>query len=159
MLLTRKKPSSILSITHRKYTNYNNGVQSDESCGYWGGMAPVLELGTTPGHRYSRQAVMMFVGSALQNLNFCGQTPWFLFALASFTVYTCVRLALFRRAASLTVFQHFLLTCTSPKSCLIATSVLNEFFKNGVKISLAIGCRYMTYNNQTILKGLLIIFF
>ena len=133
----------ILLITHRKYTNYNNGVQSGESCGYWGGMAPALELGTPPWYGYSPQAVMIFLGSALQNLDFCGQTPCFLLAFASFTVYTCDRLALFLGAASFTVFQHFLLTGTSPKSCLGAKSVLNELFKNGLKISLTIGCRYI----------------
>ena len=107
-------------------------------------MAPALELGTIPGHGYSPEAVMMFLGSALQNKDFCEQTPCFLFALAGFTVYTRDRLNLFRGASSFTVFQHFLLTGTSPKSCLGATSVLNdEFFKNGVKFSLTIGCRYI----------------
>ena len=106
-------------------------------------MAPALELGTNPGHGYSPQTVIMFLCSALQNLDFYGQIPWFLFALAGFTVYTCDRLALFRRAAFFAVFQHFLRTGTSPKSCLGATSVLNEFLKNYVKFSLALVCRYI----------------
>ena len=59
---------------------------------------------------------------------------------AGFTVDSRTRLALFRGAASFTVFQHFLLRGTSLKPCLRATSVLNELFKNGVKISLATGC-------------------
>ena len=77
-------------------------------------------------------------------MDFCGQTPWFWLAFVCFTVNTRDRFALFRGAASFFVIQHFLLTGTSIKSCLGATSVLNDFFKNGVKISLTIGCRYKT---------------
>ena len=43
--------------------------------------------------------------------------------------YSVVSLSLSLVAASLTVFQHFLLTGTSPKSCLGATSDFNEVFK------------------------------
>ena len=87
----------------------------------------------------------MFRGSALQNLDLCVESPWFLFAFADFSVYTRICLALFREAAFLTVFQHFLLTDSSPKSCLGATSVSNKFFEHGVKMSLGIGCRYTTH--------------
>ena len=45
--------------------------------------------------------------------------------------------------ASFTGFQHFLLTGTSLKSCLGATSDLNEFFKK-CQNSLMTGCRYTT---------------
>ena len=48
----------------------------------------------------------------------------------------------FSRGGFLDRLSTLLLTGTSPKSCLGFTSILNEFFKNGVKISLATGCRY-----------------
>ena len=92
-------------------------------------MTPALELGTTPGHGYSLQAVMLFFGSVLQNHDLSRQTSWFLSILAVFFVFARVRHALSRGAASFTVFLHFLLTGTGPKSCLGATSVLNEIFK------------------------------
>ena len=92
-------------------------------------MAPALELGTVPGHGYSPEAVMMFLGSALQNKDFCEQTPCFLFALAGFTVYTRDRLALFRGASSFTVFQHFLLTGTSLLQTIALTANRLELYR------------------------------
>ena len=75
--------------------------------------------------RYSLQAVMLFYGSVLRHHDFSGQTPWFLSILAVCSVLLRVRHALFREAASFTVFLHFLLTGTWLKSCLGATSVKN----------------------------------
>ena len=71
---------------------------------------------------------MLFFGSALRNSDFSRQTPWFLI-LDVFSVLVRARHALFRGAASFTVFLNFLLTGTWPKSSLGATSVLNEIFK------------------------------
>ena len=88
MRQTTKQPLSILLIIQQKFTNYNNGVQFGESCGYSGGMTPALELGTTPGHGYSLQAVMLFFGSVLQNHDLSRQTSWFLSILA---VFFCFR--------------------------------------------------------------------
>ena len=50
-----------------------------------------------------------------------------LFLFVSLSILAIV--SLFRGAASFTVFPYFLLTGTSPKSCLGATSDLNEYFK------------------------------
>ena len=65
-----------------------------------------------------------------------------LLILVVFLVFLRARHVLSCGAASLSVFVHFLLTGTWPKSCLGATSVLNEFFRIGVEISLTTGCRY-----------------
>ena len=67
MRRTRKLPLTSLLITQQKYTNNDNEVQFGESCGYSGGMAPALKLGTTLGHGYSLQAVMLFPGSVPQH--------------------------------------------------------------------------------------------
>ena len=50
-----------------KYTNYYKKVQFGEVGGLPGGMAPALELSTTPGHGYCNYAVMLLPGSILQN--------------------------------------------------------------------------------------------
>ena len=101
-------------------------------------MAPVLELGLTHGHGYSLQAVMLFSGSVQQK-------PWFqqtnTVVLVNFSCFWCsflylslsLSLSLSLGAVSPTVFLHFLLRGTR-HSCFDATSVLNKFFKNGVKI-------------------------
>ena len=69
-----------------------------------------------------------------KSMAFCGPTPWFLLVFVCFTLF---------EHASFTVFQHILLTGTSLKSCLGATSDLNEFFKK-CQISLMTGCHYTT---------------
>ena len=74
------------------------------------------------------------------------ETPWILLISAVFFVFLRARHVLSRGAASLTVFSHFLLTGTWPKSCLGATSVLNKFYKIGVRISLITGCRYSWFS-------------
>ena len=71
---------------------------------------------------------MLFFGSALRNPDFSRQTPGFLLNLVVF-LSSSAFVTLFHRAASSTVFLHFLLTDTWPESCLGATSLLNEIFK------------------------------
>ena len=96
-------------------------------------MAPALELGTTPGHGYcGLQAVMLYCGSVLQNQNFSRQKPWIqpiCFLLDILRACHTFFARSLSRGASLFVSLCFLLTGTWPKSCLGATSVLNEVFK------------------------------
>ena len=101
-------------------------------------MAPALELGTTPAHGYySLQAVMLFPRSVLQNTVDSAN-------LLFFCLSTCSSRFFSRGALFCLLLYVFLLTGTWSKSCLGATSVLNEFFRNGVKISLITGYRYIT---------------
>ena len=63
-------------------------------------------------------------------VEFCGQIPWIWHVLAGFTVNAICCLALsLSQGGFFDRFSNLLLTGTSPKSCLGATSDLDEFFK------------------------------
>ena len=102
---------------------------SAKSVGIWAAWHQRSSWAQPPGTGTVFRLSCCFPVQFCKNHDFSRQTPWFLSILAVFAISLRVRHALSRGAASFTVFLHFLLTRTWPKSCLSATSVLNEFFK------------------------------
>ena len=111
---------------------------SAKSVGIWAAWHQRSSLAQPPGTGTVFRLSYCFPVQFCKNHDLSNQTPWFLSFLAVFfSVFLRVRHAL-SRGGFFSVFLHFLLTGTWPKSCLGVLNVSFErIFQNDVKISLS----------------------